>query len=43
MEIIQELTMPDYPEQNELNERTNGILLTRARAQLITAGLPAAL
>ena len=43
MGIIQELTMPDCPEQNGLNERTNGILLIRARAQLIAAGLPAAL
>ena len=40
MGIIQELTMPDSPEQNGIDERTNGILLSRARAQLIAAGLP---
>ena len=43
MGIIQELTMPDSPEQNGLDERTNGILLSRARAQLIAARLPASL
>ena len=43
MGIIQELTMPDSPEQNGLDERTNGILLTRARAQLIACGLPVSL
>ncbi len=41
--IVQELTMPDSPEQNGIDERTNGILLTRARAQLIAAGLPPSL
>ena len=40
MGIIQELTMPDSPEQNGIDERTNRILLSRARAQLIAAGLP---
>ena len=38
--IIQELTMPESPEQNGIDERTNGILLSRARAQLIAARLP---
>lgn len=38
--IIQELTMPDCPEQNGIDERTNGILITRARTQLIACGLP---
>ena len=40
MGIIQELTMPESPEQNGIDERTNGILLSRARAQLIAARLP---
>ena len=43
VDILQELTMPESPEQNELDERTNEILLTRGRAQLIAAGLPATL
>ena len=40
MGIIQELTMPESPEQNGIDERTNGILLSRARTQLIAARLP---
>ena len=43
MGILQELTIPDSPEQNEIDKRTNGILLTRARTQLIAAKLPASL
>lgn len=40
MGIIQKLTMPYSPEQNRIDKRTNGILLSRARAALITAKLP---
>lgn len=43
IDILQELTIPDSPEQNEIDERTNEILLTRGRAQLIAAKLPATL
>ena len=32
--------MPESPEQNRIDERTNRILLSRARAQLIIARLP---
>lgn len=40
---LQQLTMSDSPEQNEIDERTNEIVLTRGRARLIAAGLPATL
>ena len=41
--ILQKLTISDSPEQNGIDERTNEILLTRPRAQLIATRLPATL